>query len=170
MLLAFDAHYSDEASRLVGAEFADWTDPEPARLRIWASGPAAAYQPGKFYQRELPLLLSALAEYELAEVATVIIDGYVYLDANGRPGLGHYLYEALDRRVPVVGVAKSYFRDNAAERVLRGQSQKPLYVTAAGIEAAAAADHLRSMAGPYRMPDILAAVDRATKAETPGGK
>lgn len=164
MYLAFDAHYTTDGSRLVAAEFHDWTDPAPARLRVWPAGPAADYEPGQFYKRELPPLLTALKEYDLATVKAIVIDGYVYLNAEGRPGLGHYLYAALDEAVPVVGVAKSYFRDTNAERVLRGKSTKPLFVTAAGMDPAAAADHLRAMAGNFRMPDLLAAVDRLTKA------
>ena len=41
----------------------------------------------------------------------MIIDGYVWLDAHHRPGLGAILHEALTRRVPVVGVAKTMFGD-----------------------------------------------------------
>ena len=163
MLLAFDAHYTDTTTRLAAAVFHDWADPEAAEIRVWTGGPAAPYQPGEFYKRELPLLLSALAEFDLETVAAVIIDGYVYLDAEGRPGLGGHLYRALDERVPVVGVAKSYFRDTNAEPVLRGASGKPLYVTALGIPAETAADFVRSMTGSFRMPDVLGEVDRASK-------
>lgn len=164
MLLAFDAHYNDERSRLVAAVFTNWAAPEPAELRSWSSGPAAAYVPGQFYQRELPLILAALKDFNPEEISTIIVDGYVYLNDQGRPGLGGHLYEELGQRIPVVGVAKSYFRDNNAEAVLRGESSNPLYVTALGMDPVVAAERIRTMAGPYRMPDILAAVDRETKA------
>ncbi|TXF85233.1 endonuclease V [Neolewinella aurantiaca] len=164
MLLAFDAHYTADGSRLAAAVFTDWPDSEATEIRIWESGPAAPYQPGEFYKRELPLILRALEDFDLSTLEAIIIDGYVYLDDQGRPGLGGHLYEELNSNIPVVGVAKSYFRDNNAEAVLRGQSSKPLYVTALGLSAGAAALHVREMAGAYRMPDILAAVDRATKA------
>lgn len=163
MLLAFDAHYSDTETRLVAAIFDDWEDAEARELRVWQGGPAAPYQPGEFYKRELPLILTALEDFDLSAVKTIIIDGYVYLNDQGRPGLGGHLYHELGEQVPVVGIAKSYFRDTNAEAVLRGKSSKPLYVTALGIGQKDAADHLRSMAGNYRMPDILAAVDRGTK-------
>ncbi|MEM6771390.1 MAG: endonuclease V [Bacteroidota bacterium] len=163
MLLAFDAHYTDQRTKLVGAVFHDWTDAAPAELRTWTSGPAAAYQPGQFYRRELPLILDALKDFNLSQLQAIIIDGYVYLDGNGRQGLGGHLYTALKQQVPVVGIAKSYFRDTNAAAVLRGKSNKPLYVTAYGMDQAQAAALVRGMAGPYRMPDILAAVDQATK-------
>lgn len=163
MLLAFDAHYTDLRTRLVAASFNDWTDPSPANLHVWESGPAAAYEPGQFYRRELPLILMALKDFDLTDVKTIIVDGYVYLNAEGRMGLGGHLYQELAESIPVVGVAKSYFRDNNAEAVLRGESKKPLFVTALGMDPLAAADHVREMAGAYRMPDVLAAVDRGTK-------
>lgn len=163
MLLAFDAHYTDQASKLVAASFHRWQDAAPAKLHTWQSGAAAEYQPGQFYLREMPLILQALQDFDLSQLEAIIVDGYVYLDANGRPGLGGHLYQALGGAVPVIGVAKSYFRDTNAEAVLRGASKKPLYVTAYGMPQEVAANHLHSMAGPYRMPDILAAVDQRSK-------
>jgi deoxyinosine 3'endonuclease (endonuclease V) len=163
MILAFDAHYQDTGSRLVAAIFQDWTDAEASTLKTWTFGPAADYAPGQFYLRELPLIMAALADFDLAKVTAIIVDGYVYLNDQGRLGLGGHLYNELDGKIPVIGIAKSYFRDTNAEAVLRGESKKPLYVTSLGMPQAEAAAHLRSMAGPYRMPDILAAVDRGTK-------
>lgn len=163
MLLAFDAHYTDTATRLIAAIFNDWTATEANELRVWHDGPAAPYQPGEFYKRELPLILTALEDFDLSTVEAIIIDGYVYLNDQGRLGLGGHLYQALGESIPVIGVAKYYFRDTNAEAVRRGQSNKPLYVTVMGMVPEDAADHLRSMAGSYRMPDVLAAVDRATK-------
>ena len=43
----------------------------------------APYEPGRFYRRELPCLLTAL-EAITARPATVIMDGYVWLDGEGR--------------------------------------------------------------------------------------
>lgn len=163
MLLAFDAHYTAQRTKLVAAVFQQWTDDSPQRLQRWYSGPAAPYQPGQFYRRELPLILTALTDFHLPDIEAIIIDGYVYLDADGRLGLGGHLYRELGAQIPVVGVAKSYFRDNNAIPVLRGKSSKPLYVTACGIAPEMAAEQLAGMAGPYRMPDILATVDQQTK-------
>jgi len=156
MILAFDAHYTDTTSRLIAATFEGWADAEATELFEWTSGPAADYQPGQFYLREMPLILKALEDFDVEEIDTIVVDGYVYLNDQGR-------LDELGERIPVIGVAKSYFRDTNAEAVLRGNSKKPLYVTSFGMAQETAADHIREMAGPYRMPEILGQVDRATK-------
>ena len=43
--------------------------------------------------------------------------------------------------------------------VMRGSSVSPLFVTAAGMPAADAADLVRHMAGRYRLPDALRRAD-----------
>jgi hypothetical protein len=43
--------------------------------------------------------------------------------------------------------------------VVRGSSARPLFVTAAGMPAAGAADLVRRMAGRYRLPDALRRAD-----------
>ena len=57
----------------------------------------------------------------------IIVDGYVWLGDESHPGLGGHLYAALDRKVPVIGVAKTrYCRSRAGgSEVLRGESAKP---------------------------------------------
>jgi deoxyribonuclease V len=96
--------------------------------------------------------------------AAVIIDGYVWLDAAGRPGLGARLHEALGGRVPVVGVAKTAFRgDDGSVPVLRGLSARPLRVTAAGMPAAMAAAKIAAMHGPHRIPIMLRLADTAAR-------
>lgn len=122
----------------------------------------ANYQPGAFYKRELPLLLAALKHYPLHQLELIIIDGYVDLTAD-HPGLGAYLYDALDKKIPVIGVAKNHFRDTNALPVLRGQSKKPLYVSARGISPQRAAALIQSLPGNYRLPDFLKAVDGGTR-------
>jgi deoxyribonuclease V len=114
------------------------------------------YQPGQFYLRELPPLHAALDG--LTGMALLVVDGYADLDPDGRPGLGAHAHAEFG--VPVIGVAKSAFRTAThAIPVLRGASARPLYVTAAGMPRAAAADLVRDMAGQHRMPDALRRVD-----------
>ena len=85
----------------------------------------------------------------------VVIDGYVWL-AKDQPGLGAHLYERFGGRYPVAGVANGAFRNNdCAIAVTRGGSTRPLYVTAAGIDAGVVAEGVARMAGPHRMPTIL---------------
>ena len=122
----------------------------------------AAYVPGQFYRRELPCLLALLAELdERSELGPIVIDGYVYLDEHDKPGLGRYLYDALERRIPIIGVAKTPFRANkAAREVLRGTSRQPLYVTAVGVDPELAARNVQGMHGRFRFPTMLKRVDR----------
>ena len=73
-----------------------------------------------------------------------MVDGYTDLDPGRRPGLGAYAHAAFG--IPVIGVAKSRFRTAThAVPVVRGSSGRPLYVTAAGMPRADAADLVRRM-------------------------
>ena len=76
---------------------------------------------------------------------------------------GAILHKALTRRVPVVGVAKTMFGDALSWciPVVRGISRRPLFVTAAGINAEEAAKGVQAMHGPYRIPTLLKLVDSA---------
>lgn len=129
-------------------------------------GHVAEYQPGRFYERELPALERVLCD--TAPVDLLIVDGYVDLDPSGRPGLGAHVVGAGLAPV-VVGVAKTRFRaaTHAAE-VFRGRSARPLYVTASGMALDAAARLVRGMAGDGRIPDALRRVDRLARGAAPG--
>ncbi|MFI5906524.1 endonuclease V [Dactylosporangium sp. NPDC051541] len=119
-------------------------------------GTVEEYQPGSFYKRELPAIRAVLDGVEPVEL--LIVDGYVDLDPDGRPGLGAHVAAALG--IPVIGVAKTAFRAAVhAVPVLRGAASKPLYVTATGLSRDDAAAYVRGMRGAYRMPDALRQVD-----------
>ena len=95
-------------------------------------------------------------------LALIVVDGYVDLDPDGRPGLGAHVHEEFG--VPVVGVAKTAFAAAThAARVYRGQSGRPLFVTAAGMTIADAAGLVAGMAGKFRLPDALKRVDRLAR-------
>ena len=100
-------------------------------------------------------------------VETIIVDGYVQLDDDGKAGLGMYLYDSLNQKIPIIGVAKRGFKDNVKHviEVTRGKSNNPLYVTAIGIGLQDSADKIKNMAGKYRMPDLLKILDQKTKEE-----
>jgi deoxyribonuclease V len=154
VIVALDVDYRADAVVTGCVGFAAWTDPAPAReLVVRSAVPPAAYEPGRFYERELPYLRGALAEIA-AEL--VVIDGHVWLAANA-PGLGAHLHAAIG--VPVVGVAKNPFRGSPAIAVLRGNSAKPLQVTSVGIDANDAAAHVRAMHGEFRIPTLLKRAD-----------
>jgi deoxyribonuclease V len=117
------------------------------------------YQPGRFYLRELRPVRTVLASLgDQVLLSLIVVDGYVDLDPDGRPGLGALVHDEFG--APVIGVAKSAFRSAThAIPVLRGSSARPLFVTAAGMPRAAAAELVRAMAGPFRLPDALRRVD-----------
>ena len=159
MLACLDVDYRPEVTVAACVLFRDWTDAAEASHLVERGPPAEPYEPGQFFRRELPHLLEVLAAVR-EPLETVVIDGYVWLGEE-RPGLGAHLYEALGRRVPVVGVAKTAFHSSGlALPVLRGQSQRPLFVTAVGMDASAAAELVRRMHGASRIPTLLGRVDR----------
>jgi len=165
MILALDVHYRTDTAKTVCIVFHNWTDEKPADMHTTFTADVAEYEPGAFYKRELPCLLEALKSFSMNEIAVIVIDGYVVLDDNGKPGLGAHLFDALEQKIPVIGVAKTRFFSNTqfVAEIFRGESQNPLFVTAAGIPLDIAADHIRSMAGPYRMPGLLKLLDSETK-------
>ena len=122
----------------------------------------APYVPGQFYLRELPPLRAVLSG--VTGIELLVIDGYVDLTPDGRPGLGTYVHEELG--VPVIGVAKTLFAAAThAVPIVRGQATRPLYVTAAGLPAAEAADLVRRMSGGFRLPDALRHVDALARGK-----
>jgi deoxyribonuclease V len=164
-IACLDAAYTETAASAACALVPAWDTAQPGDVLTWRQGAAATYEPGAFYKRELPLLLAVL-EQAPRRPAAVVVDGYVWLDGQKRPGLGAQLYEALARSIPVVGVAKTTFGNAAAWciPVTRGNSRRPLFVSAAGIGAEEAAERIRTMHGQHRIPTVLRLVDRAARA------
>ncbi|MFO0548763.1 MAG: endonuclease V [Polyangiaceae bacterium] len=168
MLACVDVGYGEESALAACLGFQAWSDAEEAccaRVRITHVEP---YEPGAFYKRELPCVLAALRALD-RPVEVVVIDGYVWLSEGDSPGLGAHLFDALDRRVVVVGCAKTAFRGSSfALPVLRGHSQKPLFVTAAGVAPETAADWVRAMHGAHRIPTLLKRVDQWSRESSRG--
>jgi deoxyribonuclease V len=90
------------------------------------------------------------------------VDGYVLLGPN-RPGLGARLFEALGNSIPVIGVAKTYFQGSRAASVRRPGSDRPLFVTAVGVDLGLAAEQIARMHGPFRIPTLLRRVDQLAR-------
>jgi deoxyribonuclease V len=166
-LACVDAAYTDSAASAACVLFAKWDAAAPLRVLTTRQAAAAAYEPGAFYKRELPLLLAVLHELQHPP-RLVIVDGYVWLGdtvgPGGSPGLGAMLYKALGECSPVVGVAKTRFAGaSAGLPVIRGGSGRPLYVSAVGMAATEAARCVQSMHGHHRIPTLLRLVDRAAR-------
>lgn len=163
MHYALDVDYRDDGSAraaLVG--FRAWDDAGAAHESVARVARVEPYEPGAFYRRELPCLLAALRDAP-SPPTCVVVDGHAWLRALDDPGLGARLWEALGRAVPVVGVAKQAFQDGVAVPVLRGGSEKPLWVTAAGMDARDACRCVAVMHGAHRLPTLLKRADRACR-------
>lgn len=166
MIVAADIYYFDtNKAKAAAVTFDHWTDAAVNAIFTCYLDNVQEYVPGEFYKRELPCILEVLKQVDLKQVETIVIDGYVVLDNDGKMGLGGYLYQALDGLIPVIGVAKTSFASNTRQvvEVVRGDSKRPLFVTATGIDLTLAADHIRSMAGEFRLPTLLKEVDKISK-------
>ncbi|EDY17193.1 putative endonuclease V (deoxyinosine 3endonuclease) [Chthoniobacter flavus Ellin428] len=158
MLACLDVDYRDTGACAAAVVFRDWSDAIALEERTVQITEVQPYEPGQFYRRELPCLLAVLRT--LPPIETVIIDGYVWLEGTATPGLGAHLHEALGGGSVIIGVAKTKFQGaDRAQEILRGTSQKPLYVTAEGVPVDVAAERVRSMHGAHRIPTLLKRVD-----------
>lgn len=161
MILAFDTFYTEDSAKTVAIQFEHWTDAEETQVYEETLTDIAPYVSGQFYQRELPCILSLLKQIDLTDCKAIVIDGFVVLDDEGGKGLGGYLYESLDQRIPVIGVAKNDYSHlfHSKQAVLRGKSKKPLFITALGINLELASQYIEQMQGAHRLPTLLKKVD-----------
>jgi deoxyribonuclease V len=165
---AVDVHYPPEGGARAALVVA--TEPRFGKLveeHVAWLDKVEPYEPGRFFVRELPAIQAVLAKAAALDV--LIIDGYVDLDPDGRPGLGAHVHDHVG--IPIIGVAKTAFRAAAhAVAVHRGTAIRPLYVTATGVPVKEAADMIASMAGPHRIPDALRRVDRLARTDNSDGR
>jgi deoxyribonuclease V len=163
-LLAVDVGYSACGARAAGVGFNTWSAAEPTRTWTSETGDAEAYVTGEFYKRELPCILHLLSEHGL-HPDCIVVDGFVYLDGSSTPGLGKHLFNALAGTIPIIGVAKTAYAGIPHRfHVIRGKSNRPLFVTSEGIDVEAAKEHVRSMHGSHRIPTLLKIADRLSRA------
>jgi deoxyribonuclease V len=170
-IACLDAAYSSTAAAVACVMIQHWDAKGADRIEVRRfDSPPERYEPGAFFKRELPLLMSIISEFEDA-IQIIVIDGYVWLGANDQPGLGAHLFASLGHRIPVIGIAKTRYRiDTWSTPVLRGESRRPLFVTSAGIQTKTAAECLCRMHGDSRIPTILALADRTAREELARGK
>lgn len=159
MIACLDVDYRSDCTVAAAACLDRWEDEQPCLELVDAEpGAAGPYVAGMFFMRELPHLERVLRKLR-QRPSIVLIDGYAWLGPE-RAGLGAHLHHALGGQVPVIGVAKTRYEGAPALEVLRGGSKSPLHVTAAGMDPGAAADCVRKMSGPYRIPTLLRRVDQ----------
>lgn len=158
---AVDVYYpASGGARAALVAAADRTFAEVTVRRTEFVPDVAPYVPGQFLRRELPPLRAVLAGVTGLEL--LVVDGYVDLAPDGRPGLGAHVHAEFG--VPVIGVAKTPFATAThAVPVIRGTATRPLYITAAGIPVAEAAAIVRRMSGKFRLPDALRLVDALSR-------
>lgn len=162
MILAFDTHYINNKANTACVFFENWNEEIPLNVICEIFTDVSEYESGSFYKRELPCILSLLKQIDLSKINFIVIDGFVTLDDNGKFGLGGYLYQSLDSKIPIIGVAKTGFHGNTnlVKNLFRGESKKPLYITSIGIDLDVATENIAKMHGIYRIPTLLKLVDQ----------
>ncbi len=165
MILAFDTYYFDDKAKTVCISFKNWPDSEIIKSYSETIHNDVPYKSGEFYKRELPCILSLFEKMEINLIEAILVDGFVFLDDYGKLGLGGRLYESLNKKIPVIGIAKSHFATmhQSEKELIRGWSEKPLYITSAGIGLEKAAKLIHSMYGGNRIPSLLKRLDRLTR-------
>src|SRR5215208_6578473 len=132
MIACLDVHYWNASARAACVLLADSSDCLPVASQLADVNDVEPYQPGSFYLRELPCLLAVLRLLTTTPAA-LVVDGYVWISPEGKPGLGAHLHDAIGRAAPVVGVAKTQFMtftdSTLVVPVQRGASTRPLFVT-----------------------------------------
>jgi deoxyribonuclease V len=164
MQLITDVHYFGKGAQAAGILF-EWDKEEIIQDFRVSIDEVSNYEPGYFYKRELPCLISLLEQITLSEVDIIIIDGFVFLDDDSSPGLGKHLYDFLEKKIPVIGIGKTGYhgiRSNVRE-VKRGNSDKPLFVTSVGLHPDEAASLVKGMHGNHRLPTMVGLVDQLSR-------
>ena len=174
--LALDVDYRRDAAQrefasVAAVAFDDWSAERSVFESVHRVRDVQPYEPGAFYKRELPSLVSAVHSVLAQGVALdgIVVDGYVWLGPS-HAGLGAKLHEYLHTislsSVPVVGVAKKHFEgaESVACAIERGRSKNSLWISSEGIELSDAAQKVKQMHGEFRIPTLLRRVDQLCRA------
>ena len=166
MIIAIDVKYNEETrtAKAVGIMF-NWLDDKPKQIISKTISDVDNYISGQFYKRELPCIKAVLQEIDLKEVEIIIVDGHIFIDNNENYGLGGYVFKEFNEKIPVIGVAKTFFKGNetTVKSICRGQSNKPLFVSSIGIKLEVAIENITNMHGEFRIPTLLKEIDRLSK-------
>ena len=161
MIYAFDTYYYEDFAKTVCIAFEDWSSEQENEIFNEKTKITADYESGAFYKRELPCILSLLEKIQLKPNDII----YVTLNDEGKIGLGGYLFEALNRKFPVIGIAKNGFSspDSKRREVFRGESKKPLFLTSIEIDVDDVKKNIEKMHGNFRFPTLLKKLDQLTR-------
>lgn len=163
MILAIDVAYLGSRAIAGGVFFESWESEVIFCESVCIIEGFADYIPGRFFLRELPCIKKLLEKNQIA-IDCIVIDGYVTLGIDKLPGLGMKLWEHLEGEIPIIGVAKTgFFGMPENIKIYRGDSSRPLFITAVGIELNDAKHNILRMKGKFRIPDFLKAVDKLSR-------
>jgi deoxyinosine 3'endonuclease (endonuclease V) len=87
MIAILDVHYQGQKAQAACVTASDWSSPAALHHYLAHIEAIQDYEPGAFYKRELPCLLSVLQTLPALPQA-IVIDGYVWLCDEKRAGLG----------------------------------------------------------------------------------
>lgn len=156
MIAIFDVDYKEIQAQCACLLIENWDSLDYKTYKVLIED-VADYESGSFYKRELPCILQTLNSVS-ETLDFIVIDGYVTL--GEKKGLGAYLYERLDIKIPIIGVAKTKFLSADSIELIRGSSIKPLYITSLGIDNSVSKLYIESMSGDFRIPFMLKEADR----------
>ena len=125
---------------------------------------AAEYHTVELNHRSQQLNVSGLARLH-GKPGIVVIDVSVWFWVEERKGRGAHLHEALNAGSAIVGIAKTKFKGASywAAQVLRGSSESPVFVTAAGLAIEEAVAGVKRMHGEHRIPTLAGRADRLAR-------
>lgn len=175
--LAVDVQYEGEVAFVCGVSFSSPIQERPDNVYYTELKVPDCYVPGEFYKRELPCIVKLLEEHDLSP-GVIIVDGYTYLDNTKTFGLGAKLsayFSEKGKEVLTIGVAKNPRKNTPKQwQIYRGNSTKPLFVSALGMNNEFAINVISNMAGEHRIPKLLKLADtlcrRSAKGEFPPPK
>ena len=162
LIACLDVHYVDPRAAAACVVLPSWQASKPEECVVRTIDNVMPYEPGAFYRRELPCIEEALNALSLVP-EILVVDGYVWL-GQGKKGLGAYLFDARGSLGAVIGIAKTRFIGaEPVGEVFRGQSRRPLFVSAVGMDLAEACAHVEEMHGKFRVPWAMSEVDRLAR-------
>lgn len=159
----FDVKYYDEYAVIGYALFENHKSDIAFKTGQYKHEKPTPYISGEFYKRELPCLLTAINQIT-ETISLMYIDANVWLGENLK-GLGYYLYESLDGKIPVIGISKTSFHGagKQVKLILRGESKSPLYISSIGIDLNKASNIVSEMSGDYRLPAMIKIADMMSR-------
>jgi deoxyribonuclease V len=115
MIACTDVHYGKTQAIAACLLFRDWPDDYPCLEVTERIEQPLPYEPGRFYRRELPGLLSVIGKL-VERPGVIVIDGYVWLGDEFHPGLGHIFTKLLAEMLQ-----SSAWRNHSSKKVRRSE-------------------------------------------------